>query len=75
VGPWSPQTMQLQGIWTPPSLRGKGLATLAMSGICDKLLAMSPTLSLYVNDFNSSAIKLYERLGFVTIAEFQTILF
>ncbi len=75
VGPWSPRTAQLQGIWTPPELRGKGLATAAMSGICDRLLAVSPSLSLYVNDFNDRAIALYERIGFRTIAEFQTILF
>ena len=75
IGPWSPQTAQLQGIWTPPDLRGKGLATAAMRGICERLLAMSPTLSLYVNDFNAPAIALYERIGFKTVAEFQTILF
>ena len=74
IGPWSPVTAQLQGIWTPPDLRGRGLATSALAGICDKLLAMSPTLSLYVNDFNTPAVALYERVGFETVAEFQTIL-
>jgi uncharacterized protein len=75
VGPWSPQTAQLQGIWVPPELRGKGLATAALSAICDRLLEVSPTLSLYVNDFNDRAIALYERIGFKTVSEFQTILF
>lgn len=75
VGPWSPATAQLQGIWTPPDMRGRGLATSALGAVCDKLLALSPTLSLYVNDFNSAAISLYERVGFETVAEFQTILF
>ncbi len=42
IGPWSPQTAQLQGIWTPEDLRGKGLATEALSAVCDRLLAMSP---------------------------------
>ena len=75
VGPWSPATAQLQGIWTPPDLRGRGLATSALGAVCEKLLALSPTLSLYVNDFNAPAIALYERVGFETVAEFQTILF
>ena len=75
VGPWSPQTAQLQGIWTPPELRGKGLATAALGAICDRLLELSPTLSLYVNDFNEKAVALYERVGFVTVSEFQTLLF
>ena len=75
IGPWSRQTAQLQGIWTPPELRGRGLATAALGAICDRLLGLSPTLSLYVNDFNAPAIALYERVGFTTVAEFQTILF
>ncbi len=75
VGPWSPQTAQLQGIWVPPELRGKGLATSALGAVCDRVLEVSPTLSLYVNDFNDRAIALYERIGFKTVTEFQTILF
>lgn len=75
IGPWSRQTAQLQGIWTPPELRGKGLATSALGAVCDRLLVMSPTLSLYVNDFNTKAIALYDRVGFTTVGEFQTILF
>lgn len=75
VGPWSPFTAQLQGIWTPPELRGKGLATSALGAICDRLFDLTPTLSLYVNDFNEKAIALYDRVGFQTVAEFQTILF
>jgi len=75
VGPWSPETAQLQGIWTPPELRGKGLATAALGAICDRLLELTPSLSLYVNDFNTKAIALYERVGFKTVSEFQTILF
>ncbi len=75
VGPWSTRTAQLQGIWTPPAMRGRGLATAALSGVCKVLLASVPTLSLYVNDFNGGAVRLYERTGFRTVSEFQTLLF
>ena len=75
VGPWSPQTAQLQGIWTPPELRGQGLATASLAAICDRLLEISPTLSLYVNDFNEPAIALYRRVGFQHAGDFQTLLF
>jgi uncharacterized protein len=75
LGPWSDQTVQLQGIWTPLEMRGQGLATAALATICDRLLAVSPTLSLYVNDFNDAAIALYRRVGFTQAGEFTTILF
>jgi predicted GNAT family acetyltransferase len=75
VGPWCDRTAQLQGVWTPPALRGQGLATASLYAICDRLLASSPTLSLYVNDFNQPAIALYRRVGFEHVSDFQTILF
>jgi RimJ/RimL family protein N-acetyltransferase len=75
IGPWCERTIQLQGIWTPPKLRGRGLATASLSAICDRLLDVSPTLSLYVNDFNEDAIALYRRVGFEHVGDFQTLLF
>jgi uncharacterized protein len=75
VGPWCSRTIQLQGIWTPPELRGQGYATASLAAICDRLLDVSPTLSLYVNDFNEPAIALYRRVGFEHVGDFQTLLF
>ncbi len=75
VGPQSGETAQLQGIWVPPELRGRGYATAALSAICSRLLEDVPTLSLYVNDFNAPAIALYRRVGFEHVADFQTLLF
>ncbi|MBV8196995.1 MAG: GNAT family N-acetyltransferase [Candidatus Eremiobacteraeota bacterium] len=75
IGPWCEQTVQLQGVWTPPALRRRGLATASLSAICDRLLAASPSISLYVNDFNAAAIALYRRVGFQHVGDFQTIIF
>jgi RimJ/RimL family protein N-acetyltransferase len=75
AGPFSDYTLQLQGIWTPPHLRGKGYATAALGGICDRLLRDFPTLSLYVNDFNEEALRLYARIGFRQVGEMRTLLF
>jgi RimJ/RimL family protein N-acetyltransferase len=75
VGPWCKRTAQLQGIWSPPELRGRGLATASLAAICGRLLDDTPTLSLYVNDFNEPAIALYRRVGFEHVGDFTTMLF
>jgi predicted GNAT family acetyltransferase len=75
IGALTAQTAQIQGVWTPQNLRGHGYATRALGAICDHLLDRSPTLSLYVNDFNLTAIAVYERLGFSPVGEFTTMLF
>jgi predicted GNAT family acetyltransferase len=56
-------------------MRSRGLATAALYGVCDELLNDVPTLSLYVNAFNEPALRLYERVGFRRVGEFQTLLF
>jgi predicted GNAT family acetyltransferase len=75
IGARSRHTAQLQGVWVPPESRGRGYATLALGSIARRLLATNKTLSLYVNDFNTDAIALYERLGFVESGAFATYLF
>jgi predicted GNAT family acetyltransferase len=75
LGPKTQATAQLQGIWTPPEFRRRGYATRALGAVCQALLAEYPTLSLYVNDFNRSAIALYEGLGFSRAGEFASVIF
>ena len=75
IGPTSPFTAQVQGVWSPPSARGNGDATATFGSICEALLAELPTLSLYVNDFNARAIAMYERVGFVRVSEFSSLMF
>jgi RimJ/RimL family protein N-acetyltransferase len=75
VGAKTPMTAQVQGVWTPPALRGRGYATVALANVSRRLLEESPTLSLYVNDFNAAAIALYDRIGYTRVGELATYLF
>jgi uncharacterized protein len=75
VGCASNRTAQIQGVYVPPDLRGHGVGTTAMSACCDLAFGRHPNLSLYVNDFNTPAVALYERIGFEREPyDFQTIM-
>jgi uncharacterized protein len=69
-------TAQVQGVWTAPRWRGKGLATAGMAAVVrDALHRVAPTVTLYVNDFNHAARGVYARCGFRRTGTFATVLF
>ena len=70
------QTAQVQGVWVHPDYRGQGLAVTGMAAVVrDALRRVAPTVSLYVNDFNAPARRVYARCGFVQVETFATVLF
>jgi len=71
----SAQTCQVQGVWVRPDLRGRGLGTAAMSALIRYGLRQAPTVSLYVNDFNTRARLMYARLGMREDCVLSSILF
>lgn len=65
---------QISGVYTPPNLRGRGIATRAMYDICEMLFDRGfPRVTLYVNNENPSALRVYEKVGFGYHCDYQTI--
>ena len=75
IGAASGPVAQIQGVWLDPALRGRGLSVPAMAAVTEYVLADYPIASLYVNDFNTRAIRCYERVGYQQVGEFATVLF
>ncbi len=67
---------QLQGVWVHPALRGRGLARAGLAAVVAGTRAtLAPTVSLYVNDFNTPALAAYEAIGFEQVGLFSTVMF
>ena len=56
--------VQLMGVWTHPQMRRRGLSLELLREVCGHLGRRDKTVTLFVNDFNTPAIALYESLGF-----------
>ena len=76
VGSVTPHACQVQGVWVPPDLRGRGLAAHGMAAVVQIALArIAPVVTLYVNDFNIPARAAYRRVGFAEAGTFMSVLF
>lgn len=75
LGSVSTGVSQVQGVWLDPEFRGRGLAAPAMAAVVQLARSVTPTVSLYVNDFNLPARAAYSRVGFATVGEFATVLY
>jgi hypothetical protein len=76
IGAVTPLACQVQGVWVPPELRGRGHASSGMAAVvAHALRAVAPVVSLYVNDFNVPARAAYRRVGFSEVGTFMSVLF
>lgn len=75
LGALTSATCQVQGVWVRPDLRGRGLGTAALAGVLQHGLRLAPSVSLYVNEFNLAARRMYARLGMAQVASLATVLF
>ena len=72
----SPYAAQVQGVWVSPDRRGEGLATAGMAAVVELVRReVAPVVSLYVNEWNTSARRAYEKVGFRETARFATVMF
>jgi predicted GNAT family acetyltransferase len=76
IGAVTPLACQVQGVWVPPALRGRGHASAGMAAVVTEALrSIAPVVSLYVNDYNAPARAAYRRVGFAETGLFMSVLF
>lgn len=76
VGSVTDKACQVQGVWVPPELRGRGLSSPGMAAVVEHALRdIAPVVSLYVNDYNEAARATYRRVGFTDHGTFMSVLF
>ena len=74
LGVVSRDCAQIQGVWVHPAERGRGLAAPAMAAVVRHARTVAPQVSLYVNAFNTPAVRAYQRVGFTQVGTFATVL-
>ncbi|MDQ1293126.1 MAG: family N-acetyltransferase [Actinomycetota bacterium] len=76
LGSVTPHAVQVQGVWVNPQYRGQGIAAPGMAAVVDLVRSeIAPLVSLYVNGFNTRAVRTYARVGFTQVGTFATVLF
>lgn len=73
IGPRFGNQTQLQGVWLDPALRGQGRSAALLAGMLLQAQQRFPIISLYVNDYNLPAIRVYARLGFREVGALATV--
>jgi uncharacterized protein len=71
---WTPSAVQLQQVWTDPSVRGRGHATRGLADLISLLLRRTPAVCLFVRAENDVAIRLYERVGMRHALNYRSVL-
>lgn len=67
---------QVQGVWVEPERRGERLSEGGMAAVVEAARReIAPTVSLYVNGYNTRAVRAYEAVGFRQVGEYATVLF
>ena len=68
----TPVAAMFGDLYTDRELRGRGIATRALSSFCAWLMSESEHVTLRVGVSNAPAVRLYNRVGFHEVAEFAS---
>lgn len=74
IGVLTEQVIQIQGVWVAPAFRGHRISGPALAAAIVQMQQLAPVVSLYVNDFNHRAIRLYRSLGFNQVGTFASVM-
>lgn len=69
---YSAHEVRIVDIALLPVFRGKGVGTAIINSILEKAVALEKSVTIHV-EYNNPALKLYERLGFCKIGEFNSV--
>ncbi|WP_419998306.1 GNAT family N-acetyltransferase [Streptomyces boninensis] len=76
IGAATSHACQIQGVWVAPEHRGRGLSETGLTAVLRfALREVAPVVSLYVNDYNTTARAAYRRIGFREVGAFMSVLF
>jgi uncharacterized protein len=62
----------IEGVWTHPEHKGKGIATTCVSELIHRLFRKGSVVCLVVAPDDKGAIRVYEKVGFVPTAAYQS---
>ena len=75
IGAATATACQVQGVWVTPHMRGRGLSEPGMAAVVEIARRdIAPVVTLYVNDYNATARRCYDAVGFQAAGEFATVL-
>jgi len=67
----TPEVVYLEGIWTHPDYRNRGIAESCLTELAHRLLRQHLVLCLAVEAHEQAALRVYKQVGFVYREDYQ----
>ena len=76
IGIRARRIVQVQGVWVHPEVRNQGLGAAGMAAVVQRTRDKGhSTVSLYSNDYNETALRMYARVGVEQVGTFATVMY